>query len=473
LYGGRNGGVSFSTPDVRNYLRELPLSSGSALSDLYALSLDDILDFLDRVGQRLVMGENRHLEAAYALSVKTSGLGPDLLRASYNGLSALFSRNTLRVMADVQVGIPFLENWVETNRMEGYSAHIRAFGARAVHVVAGNSPTVTAVSIARNALLRSDAVIKTPSNDPLTAVAIARTMIDIDPDHPLCRHLSVAYWKGGDSQIEDYLYQPQHIEKLVAWGGLASISHIAKYIQPGIDLITLDPKLSSSIIGAQAFASEEAMEEAARRLAMDIGGGNQEGCVNARVVYIQTGSDTAGVAMAGRFGQMVYDAIQALPRHISTPAHRLNLDLAEEMEALGFAGDAFKVIGGGAKGAIIVSQDGEPVEFASLLANRVANLVPVDDLETPILAVNAYTQTIGIYPDDLATQLRDRLALHGGQRLISLGYATGRPSIGPQDGIEPLRRMCKWVIQETYDIDRHPLVRPPHHAAAGRLPEAV
>jgi hypothetical protein len=83
--------------------------------------------------------------------------------------------------------------------------------------------------------------------------------------------------------------------------------------------------------------------------------------------------------------------------------------------------------------------------------------VPVDDLEIPIRAVTAYTQTIGIYPDSLIPKIRDRLAFHGAQRLITLGYvATQRTIAGPQDGIEPIRRMCKWILNETHDPETMP-----------------
>src|SRR3546814_5944892 len=41
------------------------------------------------------------------------------------------------------------------------------------------------------------------------STAAARTMIDMDPDHPLTRHLSVAYWKGGDEEVEQYLYRSE------------------------------------------------------------------------------------------------------------------------------------------------------------------------------------------------------------------------------------------------------------------------
>jgi hypothetical protein len=294
-------------------------------------------------------------------------------------------------------------------------------------------------------------IIKTPSNDPLTAVAMARTMIDMAPDHPITKHVSVAYWKGGDAEIEDALYQPKNGEKIVAWGGLASITHISKYIRPGIDLITLDPKLSSTIIGEEAFIDDATMQHVASRVALDVGVYNQEGCLNARVVYAKTGTDAAGLEKANRFGQMVYDEIQKLPSRLSCAAKEVNADLAEELEGLRFTGDLYRKIAGDVTGGVIISQFDEPVEFSRLLANRVANIVPVDTLETPIRAVTAYTQTIGIYPDSLIPKIRDRLAFHGAQRLTSVGYATRRVVAGPSDGIEPMRRMAKWIMHETYD----------------------
>jgi hypothetical protein len=450
-HGGRRGGVSFTTPDLAKHLSALTLASPSDLADLYKISFDEILDYLVEFGERLDYATNPHLQEAFELSCQTSGLGPDILRGTYENLGRVFNRAEMREMAEALIGIPFLEGWVPIRKAPGYTIQVRAFGARSVHITAGNVPTVAAISLLRNVITRSDMIIKTPSNDPLTAVALARTMIDFAPNHPITRHISVAYWKGGDAQIEDALYLPKNIEKIVAWGGLASITHIAKYIRPGIDLITLDPKLSSTIIGKEAFADEAVMRSVAERLALDIGVYNQEGCLNARVVYAQTGTDAAGLAKANRLGELVYQAIQTLPSRLSGPAKQVNPDLAEEMEGLRYAGELYRKVGGDVKGGVIISQIDEPVEFAPLLANRIANIVPVDSIDTPIQAVTAYTQTIGIYPDSLIPEIRDRLAFHGAQRLVSLGYATRRVVAGPSDGIEPMRRMAKWIMHETYD----------------------
>jgi len=451
-YGGRKAETRFRTADVSKYMDRLPLSAPSAMADLYSLSFDQVLDFLEELGTRLTLKGNLHLQEALALSIQTSGLGEAILRDCYANLCQVFDRQRMREIADILIGIPFLEGWVNTRSQGGTKTFVRAFGARSVHVIAGNVPTVSALTILRNTLTRSDMIIKTPSNDPLTAAAIARTMVDMAPDHPITRHLSVAYWKGGDEKVEAELYKPANIEKIVAWGGMASITHIVKYLQPGIDLITLDPKLSSTIIGREAFVGEERMREVAKRVALDIGVFNQQACLNARVVYIQTGTDPDGIAAANRFGKLVYEAIQAIPEHLSNPVRALDPALAEEMEGLRFAGDAYKTFGGDGRGGVIVSQSDQPVEFAPLLANRVANLVPIDDLNVAISAVTAYTQTIGIYPEELIPKIRDQLAFAGAQRLVTLGYvAPTRSFAGPQDGMEPMRRMCKWILSEVDD----------------------
>ena len=65
------------------------------------------------------------------------------------------------------------------------------------------------------------------------------------------------------------------------------------------------------------------------------------------------------------------------------------------------------------EGAIVVSQFDEPVDYAAMLSGRVANIVPVDHIDQVTRAVNAFTQTIGIYPESLKRQLRDTLPLLG------------------------------------------------------------
>jgi hypothetical protein len=457
-FGSRRSGAPFTTPDVRKHLAELALEDPAALEDIHALKSEEIFDYLDALGQELNLAKNPYLQEAYELSILTSGLSADIVKHFYSTLGGLFSKSFVREHADNAIGIQYLDGWVDRPLRSGCVCKVRAFGARTAHVLAGNVPMPSALGVVRNAITRSDAIFKTPSNDPISAAAIARTMIAMAPDHPVTRHLSIAYWKGGNEDVESYLYRSDRIEKIIAWGGSASITHISKYVQPGIDLITMDPKLSSSILGRESFVSEEVMREVAERAALDVAYFNQQACANARVVYLETGTDDDGLAQANRFGELMFEAIQALPARCSGPS-AVDAELLDELQTLRMVSNDHKIYGGrGDEGAVIVSQTDEPVDFAPLLNNRVTNLVPVDGLEVPIRSITAYTQTIGIYPDALKERIRDRLVFNGAQRIVSLGYACKAAMAGPHDGMEPLRRMCKWISDETNDPEIVPLL---------------
>jgi hypothetical protein len=247
------------------------------------------------------------------------------------------------------------------------------------------------------------------------------------------------------------------VEKIVAWGGFASIKHVARHIQPGIELISFDPKRSVSIIGPDAFVDDASLDDAARRLAVDIGHVNQSACANARTVFVLSGTDADGRARIDSLADRAYRALLALPEHVSTrPKHGIDRQLLEALNSARLQDDWYSVVGGEeAEGAIIVSRLPEPVDFAAALNDRVANLVPVDDLGEALAFFDAYTQTIGVYPETLKAEIREYAGLRGGQRIVSLGFSCMPSFAGPQDAFEPLRRLCRWVVDEHSDPAVH------------------
>ena len=420
-FGGRGGSATFRAPDILQYAEQLPLRNPGEMADLYQVSFEEILDLLEQLGQALHFDTNTHVQEAFEAGLAASNYPAAMLRASYEMLPSAFSRDAVREIAEQRIGVDYLEGWVEQTLHDGRQLRIRAMGARALHIPAGNGGLVSAVTIIRNVITRSDAIIKAPSNDPLTAMAIVRTLHDIAPDHPVTRHLTVAYWKGGDTQLESMLYRPEHIEKIVAWGGFASVKHITQFIQPGLELISLDPKRSTTIIGPEAFASEENMQEVAARAACDIGVANQEACASARVIYVLSGIDAQGINNINRLGELIYAKLMGMPEYVSCKPKTFDRELAEYMDATRLDDTFYRIIGGkDLEGAVIVSQFDEPVD----------------------------------YPDSLKEELRDLLPLYGAQRLTSLGYACSPSVAMPQDAIEPLRRMCKWIVEETCAPDK-------------------
>jgi hypothetical protein len=453
-FGGRAGGTQFQSPDPAKIVSRLPLRNPGDMRSLYALTIEQIIDYLVELGKFLDLSKNEFMQEALEHSYAMTDLTPPILKWQYSLTSHYLSRETVRDFIEVPIGIRFVEGWQKATLSDGRVVSIRAMGARALHIVAGNSPITSIISVARNALTRSDAIIKSPSNDPFTALAVARSMIKMAPDHPVTKHLSVAYWKGGTEEFEQQLYQPKNLEKIIAWGGMASMKHVSRYIQPGLELISLDPKRSATIIGRETFRDEATMRDAALRAATDVGASNQTGCSSARVILVECGTSEEGVATLTRFGQMIYDAMMKLPGRLSTKPKSVDPELRNDIQALRSTPDFYQVIGGrDDEGAIIVSKLDEVVDFYPRLSGRVANLVPLDDLEDAKRFVTAYTQTIGIYPESLKLKLRDELPLYGAQRFVTLGYAmTANPGL-PQDAIEPTRRMVKWIVDENCPVE--------------------
>ncbi len=211
-FGGRGGSGSFAAPDLAKHVDRLPLASPMALADLYQISFDEILDVLAELGRALEFERNAHVRAAYQAGLVAANYPASILKNSYTTLPLAFERETIRELAEARIGIDYLEGWVPRRLRDGREIRIRAFGSRALHIPAGNGGIVSAITIIRNAITRSDAIVKAPSNDPLTALAIARTLADVAPNHPLTKHLAVAYWKGGDLAVEERLLRPELVE---------------------------------------------------------------------------------------------------------------------------------------------------------------------------------------------------------------------------------------------------------------------
>jgi hypothetical protein len=446
---GRGDSLTFQTPNPHAYVNRLALPSPADLRDLYSLSFEEILEYLEELGQKLNIETNQHLKWARELTYATAHQTKPLVDNSFLRIGLMFDRDLIAEMADKTVGLGFLNGWVDTCLDDGTVIGVRAFGARVVHIIPGNGAAAAAQTIIKSAFTRSDGIVKSPSNNPFAASAIAQTMCEFAPDHPITKHIAVAYWQGGDEDFERRLFQPHNVEKIVAWGGFASVKHVTRYIQPGLELIALDPKFSASVIGEEALVDDVEMRNVALRLAVDIGTGNQEPCSCPRVVYLITGDRTDGVDLANRFGDYVYEELIGLPSGLSTKPKAYDPELRSNVESARMQDDFYKVIGGASdEGCIIVSQLPDPVDFSALLADRTANIVPVESLDEVLARFDSYTQTVGVYPENLKDDLIDVAPLYGVQRFVSLGYSCHHTGCAPHDGLELERRMCKWVINQ-------------------------
>ena len=182
-YKGR-GGATFLVPDPHKHIHDLVLGNPVLLSDLQNTPIGDIIDFLAEAGKRLQVEDNPYLQESFELALQAGGLGRADPARHLRRFPAHVRRPTSCSRRSTTPSAPTTSTAGSPRRPVRH-CRVRAVGTRQLHITAGNVPVVAALTIIRGALTKSDILIKSPSNDPLTANAIARTLIELDASHPV------------------------------------------------------------------------------------------------------------------------------------------------------------------------------------------------------------------------------------------------------------------------------------------------
>jgi hypothetical protein len=433
----RDLGVDFVTPkldlDALITLRTEP-------GPLFDVKLNEILDFLAETGHCMRLDRSGYLREAVDRISATNVLPRSVIEHNVRMAADYLNKAKLLEYAEQNLGdARVLDEWLPRVDSTGRRSFTRAFPPRLIHVLPGNSPLVSAQSIALGAMVKAVNLFKMGSSDPFMAVAILRTMLDVDPGHPVPRSMSAVYWRGGDERVEKAIFQPQYFDKIVAWGGGDAINNVIKYLMPGLQLVSFDPKTSISMIGIEAFDSDEILEDVATRAANDVGLLNQEACVCSRVLFVE-----GERRQVDRFCERLQRKL--VERNaLSGKAPPLPRDLAEQVDSMRLMDDEFGVWGIGDGSGLVVRSD-EPVDFHPI--NKTANVVPVKSLEEALKYVNVATQTVGVYPPARQVQLRNGLAGGGAQRIVRLGDAGGQSVGAPHDAMYVMHRFVHWIVHE-------------------------
>ncbi|GLZ84373.1 long-chain-fatty-acyl-CoA reductase [Metapseudomonas resinovorans] len=404
--------------------------------------LDDILNILGELSRWLERDPEGLVRQALENAIRNNPMHPRVMQRSYEMMPRIFDRERLLVQIDNELGgKEAVDGWKPvTNLLSGRPAAMRAFPARILHIIAGNAPGVAAVSIARGAVTKAVNLIKLPSNDLFTAPAILRGISAVAPGHALARSFSAAYWRGGDDKVESLLMRPQFFDKLAAWGGDATLRSAKNYICPGFELVSFDPKTSISMIGREAFASDELLAEVADKAAADATLVEQLACASSRYQFVEGTQE-----QADRFADLLQQRMGVERQLASAEGRPVPGHLREEIDGLRVMPDYYRVWGN-YSGAGVVIRSEEPVDFHPEF--RVVNVVPVNDLRDALRFVNVATQTVSLYPGERKVELRDLLASAGAQRITCIGASGGMEGGLAHDGFLPLARLVRWINDE-------------------------
>lgn len=431
--------AAFRTPEIDMGGLVPPRNS---LPPAYGLSVDEIIDFLVATGERLALDDNQWLQQAVEATIHANPLDRRVIENIYRAIPFFFQRDTLEFEVERALGgAAMVDGWNDVVDVTGRTVRVRAFPSRLVHILAGNSPGVAASTIARGALSKGLHLLKLPSNDLFTASAILRTMAEIDPNHPTLRSFSAIYWRGGDASVENILYRPQYFNKIVVWGGEAAVRNVVKYLGPGIEMIAFDPKVSISLIGKEAHVSPKTVRAVASLAAEDVQLLDQEACASSRFIFVEGTVQQVDAFCEVLCEEIQVDRLMGSARASVPPP----TDVVEEVAALRLFEPDYRAWGE-TDGSGLVLRSSEPVTFHPI--GKVVNVVRVDNIADAISFASPATQTVGVWPPERKTEVRDGLCAAGVQRVVMLSHG-GKMFPGlPHDGFLPLHRFVSWVADE-------------------------
>ena len=430
----RDFGVPFVTPKlVYDELIPPRTEQGPA----FDVPIAEIVDFLVETIDHLRLEKNEYLQESLEMSVQLAVLPRRIVENIFSAPPPFSREGIWAALNGNFKDVRALDGWIDNEGPNGQVSKVRAFPPRLVHMLAGNSPSACMMSLIDGALVKAVNLYKMPSADPFTTVAVLRTMADIDPDHPVVRSISAVYWKGGDASVEGVVYRSQYFDKLVAWGGGPAITNAAKYVGPGFQLIAFDPKVSISVIGREAFESDETLAEAAELAALDCTTMNQDACVSSRHMYVEGSVDDVDRFCAALVERM------GIERHFgSAVGPKTPPEIREAVDGLRWLEPDYRVWGD-FDGSGLVVRSPEPLDFHP--SNKTVNVVPITSMVDAARFATVATQTVGVYPTHRKPEVRDQLAAAGAQRIVRLGSAFTGTGGGPSDAMYPLHRMVNWV----------------------------
>ncbi|HZH13071.1 MAG TPA: acyl-CoA reductase [Archangium sp.] len=462
-------GATRASPQERRFLvlpsfepRELIEMDRLALArELHALPFREVLDYAEALREALretisfLGGMLRHTHTSHV-----DERGQHLL---WELLPELLDPRALGEAVDRDLAGPeapgrhYLDGWipVEAPSQRGMSARmaerissrparasmvrptLRAIPTRQLHITAGNSPLVPFLSFLRALATKGAAVIKSPADATAIPALLAMAMRAVDADHPITRHTSLVYWKGGDRHVEDVLLSPSAFDRLVVWGSAQTVRSLGERAGH-MKSVFLEPRYGSSLIGRRAFPHH--LEEAAELAATDSMIANQQACTASLVHYVE-GTEEEALAYCRALQRVLARWDELLP-HRWPPSVQGRLRQLRRGEFL--RGTWFVNGGPRETSSVVISMPG-PFDITAHPACRCIVVRRVEQLGQVLPLMSRSVSTVGVYPEETREEWRDALAAAGVSNILPLGECERAHAGMPHDGMRVMSELVEWT----------------------------
>lgn len=411
-------------------LRAVEAGKYELAAELRGLGLRDVSLFLHRVGTAWLERIDDIGREYRDVIEETTGLTWTVVRADYETIGRMLtSRVDHYQMLRSELGsVHAMDEW---HRNE--SVRQRAVGRGIVfHSLVGNIPVAGLYSLFRGLLTRNANLLKLASRDPLSVYLFARCVVETVPDSPLARGVSALYWPRSHELAARFA---RLADAACLWGSGEAIQDIRTALRPSAPCVTFGPRRSCAIVDLTVPGVD--VEDAARRMAVEVAFYNQEACLSPLRVYVL--GDPA--EFEKRLTRALDRATDMLPRAengIDAEAYvRL---ITEEARVRGWSvrtGDGWSSITAPADEATMPHPLG-----------RTVFIHPCADLDEIARWMDDDLQTIAVFPHGIAQTVADRVLVSGGSRVAELGLSRHPRRGFPHDGLRVLNSLVRWVAIE-------------------------
>ena len=422
----KEGELEIGLPKVSDIdIREMKAVNKNAMHDL---SIDEIISFYQRVRNLWDSKAYEKREELIDLTCRMTGYSREMIELGMKQIQAMLSEKNLEITLNNELGDKrLLDEWIPKGDI---SIHCQPRG-NVLHILAGNVPPISILSLLRGTLTKNCNIAKMPSGDVVTSAYLAQSYLDVDPEHPITKSTSVVYWPSNEKKTLDEIMS--FVDCICVWGGEDAVGTISREAPPKIELLKFGPRRGIQLIGKEAFND---LKQVSLKAAHDLTLFDQEGCFSPQISFVEGDIEKYGKSLA----ESLKEENERLPKgHRPLDGHAA---ITHTKEYSKFRGH--KVLASEkTEWTIIIVNNLEEIKTHPL--GRTIFLVPVKNMKDAVDYIGPETQVVAIEPFDKAIEIRDELTLKGVDRITHLGKM-GYFAVGaPHEGMYPLSRMVRWV----------------------------
>ena len=460
---GEGGAVCLALPRLADPAAAIPTDIAGQIATLHPLPFAEVMAHVDAIGAAMAP-DGPIVAHALPLAVACSDQSEYFVRLGFADVHAAYGGAAVGTAVDRELGYggrpgrDFLDGWVDIpdaiapGRMADArhllggpmppappKRRLRAVPMSQLHVTAGNSPVVPAISALRALASKGPVTVKLPSGALVAGAAFALALWAAGPDHPLVRYTTVAYWRGGDEAVESVLFRHGAFERIVVWGSRESVDAVARQAA-GTKTLVFNPRYGLSLIGREGLTAE-AIAETVRRAAQDTMIWNQQACIASLVHYVEGGEEAVeAYCEALREELALWDvAHEAAPDRAMVG--RIRTARRGELSDGRWMPNGPPV----APTSAVVRMD-RGFDLSSHPMARVVVVRPIDDLADVLALMHAGVSSVGVHPLDRLDDLRDGICGRGVTSAIPLGEADTLFLGSPHDGMRALSELVSWSV---------------------------